>query len=171
MEDQVSSARVALKYGVLTAVATMIYSTIISVAGMTSNQWVGSLSFIILIVGLVLALKNYKEQNGGFMTFGQGLGLGTLLSAIAGLLSSLFSMFYLQFIDNSALTEGINKVRSDMEARGMDDAQIDQAVAMSQKFMTPGVMFLMGVFGFLLVGFFLSLIISLILRKEKPVFE
>ncbi|WP_025764791.1 DUF4199 domain-containing protein [Dyadobacter tibetensis] len=171
MEDQVSSARVALKYGIITAVVIMVYSTIINIAGLSGNQLVGAISFGILVVGLVMAMKNYKEQNGGFMSFGQGLGLGSLVSAICGLLASLFNMFYMQFIDNSMLTQAMDKVRADMEAKGMDDAQIDQAVELSQKFMSPGVMFLMSVVGFILIGFIISLIVSLVIRKEKPVFE
>lgn len=161
----------ALKYGVLSSIVIMIYTTILNVSGLSQNKGLVSLTFLILVVAIVLAMKDFREQNKGYMSYGEGLGLGSLLSAIMGLLGSAFSMFYMQFIDNTLLTQGLDQVRADMEAKGMDDAQIDQAMELSQKFMSPGFMFAMGVFGYVLVGFLLSLIISLIMRKEKPVFE
>ncbi len=171
MEEKVSTARVALKYGVLGSVVIMIFTTIINVAGLSQNKILSSLSFVFMIVAIVLSMKDFREQNKGFMSYGEGLGLGTLVSAVMGLLSSAFTMFYIQFIDNTLLTQGMDKVRSDMEAKGMDDSQIDQAMELSQRFMSPGVVFAMGVFMYILTGFIISLIVAAIIRKEKPVFE
>ncbi|WP_138481097.1 DUF4199 domain-containing protein [Dyadobacter bucti] len=171
MEEKVSTARVALKYGVLGSVVIMIFTTIINVAGLSQNKILSSLSFVFMIVAIVLSMKDFREQNKGFMSYGEGLGLGTLVSAVMGLLSSAFTMFYIQFIDNTLLTQGMDKVRSDMEAKGMDDSQIDQAMELSQRFMSPGVVFAMGVFMYILTGFIISLIVAAIVRKEKPVFE
>lgn len=171
MQDQVSTTRVALKFGVLTAVAVIVYSTLINLTGMTQNRALTSLAFVILIVGIVLAMKEFRAQNNTFMSYGQGLGIGSLVSAIVGLIGSMFSMFYMEFIDNTIIKQSMDKAREDMEARGMDDAQIEQAMSMTEKFMTPGVMFAMGVLSYVIIGFILSLIIAAIMRKDKPVFE
>lgn len=171
MEEKTSTARVALKYGVLGSVVIMVYSTILNVAGLSQNKVLSSLSFVFMLVAIVLAMKDFKEKNGGFMTYGEGLGLGSLTSAVMGLLSSAFTMFYIQFIDNTLLAQGLDQVREDMEKRGMDDSQIDQAMELSQKFMSPGVVFVMGVIGYVVMGFIVTLIIAAIMRREKPVFE
>lgn len=171
MEEKVSSARIALKYGVLTSVVMMVITTIINVTGQSQNKWLTSLSFLILIGGIVYAMKAFREENKGFMSYGEGLGLGSLVSAITGLLGSTFNMFYNKFIDPTIMTQAIDKVRSDMEAKGMDDTQIDNAMKFSQMFMSPGVLFVIGVIGSLIMGFLLSLVISAILRRDKPVFD
>ncbi|MHA4736537.1 DUF4199 domain-containing protein [Dyadobacter sp. MSC1_007] len=171
MEEKTSTARVALKYGVLGSVVIMVYSTILNVSGLAQNKVLSSLSFLLMLVAIVLAMKDFKEKNSGFMTYGEGLGLGSLTSAVMGLLTSAFTMFYIQFIDNTLLAQGLDQVREDMEKRGMDDSQIEQAMELSQKFMSPGVVFVMGVFGYIVMGFIVSLIIAAIIRKEKPVFE
>lgn len=171
MEEQASTARVALKYGVLASVVIMIYSTIINIAGLSQNKMLSSLSFVFMVVAIVLAMKNFREKNCGYMTYGEGLGLGTLVSAVMGLLSSAFSMFYMQFIDNTLLTQGMDQVREDMERRGLDDSQIDQAMELSQKVMSPGVVFAIGVFGYIVMGLIISLVVAAIIRREKPVFE
>ncbi|WP_221394363.1 DUF4199 domain-containing protein [Dyadobacter sp. NIV53] len=171
MEEKASTARVALKFGVVGAVIIMVYTTILNVTGLSQNQLLSTLSFVFLIVVIVLAMKDFRQQNKGFMSYGEGLGLGALLSAVLGFLSSMFTMFYIRFIDPELMTKVMDKAREDMEAKGMDDSQIDQAMELSQKFMSPGITFAMGVFMYILMGFILSLIISAILRKEKPVFE
>jgi len=162
MQEQVSTTRVALKYGIITAVAVIVYSTLINVTGMTQNRALTSLAFVILIVGIVLGMKDYRAQNNTFMSYGQGLGIGSLISAIVGLIGSMFSMFYLEFIDNTIIKQSMDKAREDMETRGMDDAQIDQAMSMTEKFMTPGIMFAMGVLSYVIIGFIISLIIAAI---------
>lgn len=171
MEEQASSARTALKYGILTSVAIIIYTTITNVSGQSQNKWLAMLSYGIMIVGIVLALKEYRENNKGYMSYGEGLGLGTLVSAILGFLASMFSMFYIKFIDTTISAQILEKARADMEAQGLDDAQIDNFMALSQKFSSPGIMFAAGVFGYLLTGFIFSLIIAAVLRRDKPVFE
>ena len=171
MEEKASTARTALKYGVVTAVAIMVFTTILNVAGQSQNKWLAMLSYVIMIVGIVLAMKEFREVNKGFMTYGEGLGLGSLVSAILGFLASMFAMVYLKFIDPTIMAQTLEKARADMEAQGLDDAQIDRYMEMSQKFSSPGIMFAAGVFGYLFMGFIFSLIIAAVIRREKPVFE
>jgi hypothetical protein len=171
MQETVSSARTALKYGALTGVAVIVYSTAINLMGQNQNKALAALSFLILMAGIIWALKDYREQNAGFISYGEGLGTGTLVAAIVGLLAAFFSMFYLEFIDNTILQQSLDKAREEMEAKGLDDAQIDQAMSISQKFMSPGIMFLMGIFSYLITGFIISLIVAAVMRKEKPVFD
>lgn len=171
MEEQASPARIALKYGLLTSLAIIIFTTIVNVTGLFLNKGLSSLSYVILIVGIVLAMKDFRVANKGYMSYGQGLGLGSMLSAIIGLLGSMFMMFYNQFIDSTIVQQVMDAARQDMESRGMDDAQIDQAMAFTEKLTSPGIQFFIGVLGFLVTGFIFSLIIAAIMRKEKPVFE
>lgn len=171
MQENVSTARVALKYGVITAVAVIVYSTIINVSGLAQNRLLSSLSFLILIGGIIWAMKDYREQNGGFMTYGEGLGTGSLVAAIVGVLAATFTMFYMEFIDTTIMQQSLDQAREEMESRGLDDAQIDQALAVSQKFMSPGIMFFMGVITYLIFGFIISLVVAAIMRKTRPVFE
>ncbi|WP_247233657.1 DUF4199 domain-containing protein [Telluribacter sp. SYSU D00476] len=171
MQENVSSARVALKYGVITAVAVIVYSTVINVSGLAQNRALASLSFFILIGGIVWAMKDYREQSGGFMTYGEGLSTGSLVAAIVGVLAATFTMFYMEFIDTTIMQQSLDRAREEMEGRGLDDAQIDQAMAISQKFMSPGIMFFTGVITYLIIGFIISLVVAAVMRKTRPVFE
>jgi hypothetical protein len=60
--------------------------------------------------------------------------------------------------------------RQKMEEQGMDDAQIDQAMAMAEKFSGPGMILVSSIFFMLFVGFILSLIISAVMKNERNEF-
>lgn len=171
MEEQTSTARVALKYGVLAAVVTMVYSTVLNVSGLGQNKTLASISYAFLIVAIFLALKEFREKNKGFISYGEGLGLGSLLSAVYGVLNAAFTIFYIQFIDASSIAQGLDQIREDLERQGKDDAQIEQVLEVSQKMMSPGIMFVSVIVVTLISGFIVSLIVAAIMRKEKPVFE
>ncbi|MES2732177.1 MAG: DUF4199 domain-containing protein [Bacteroidota bacterium] len=162
-----STAGIALKWGAITGLVAIIYNTILQVTGLALNQAVSSLAFVILIGGIVYGMKEFKTQTGGYMSYGEGLGLGSLLSAVYGLLASAFGAIYIKYIDDSTMKKQMEIQRQAMEQRGMDDAQIDQAIQMAEKFTGAGSIFVMGLLGSLLIGFIISLVVAAIMKKER----
>lgn len=71
-EKEPSVGSVALKWGFIFALVGVIFSLILMVSGLAENRWLSSLAYLILIAGIVVAMKNYKEQNYGYMSYGQG---------------------------------------------------------------------------------------------------
>ena len=170
MENQTTTTRTALKWGVIIGIISILYSTAIMVSGQIGNQALGYPVYLIIAVGIYLAMSEFKKENQGFMSYGQGLGLGTLMSAISGLISSFFSMAYMKFIDPTISDQIMKKAMEEMEKKGIPDDQIDQAMEISKMFMNPGAMFVLGLLGAVLIGFIFSLIIAAIVKKDKSVF-
>lgn len=168
MNNQPTTARTALKWGLITGIALIVYSTILYTFSQTTNSALSLIIYGILIVGLVLGMREYRLSNEGYMTYGQGMGLGTQLSAITGFLSSSFTVFYTQLIDPGFQERMTEQVREQMEEKGsMSDEQIDQAVEVMQKFQTPGLQFVFGLLGTILIGVIFSLIIAAFIRRNK----
>ena len=168
---QPSVTSVALKYGFITALIGVVYTLIIMVSDLGDNRWVSGLSYLILIVGIVLAMKQYKTINYGYMSYGQGLGIGTLVSAVFGLLTGIFVWLYTSFVDTEYMARMQEKQAEVLLDQGMSDEQVDQAMAMAESFSGPLAMILGGLVGAVLVGFLLSLIISAIMKNNRPEFE
>lgn len=146
----------------------MIFTTLLYVSGQAANGAVAWIGIIIPIATLTLAMKEFRTLNGGFMSYGQGLGIGALSSGIAGFISAAYSYIYNEFIDPTVRQQILDKAREDLENRGMDDAQIEAAMEMSAKFSSPGMTFVFGIIGSIIIGFILALIISAIMKKNKP---
>ena len=168
METQPSITQVGLKYGVLTGLILTVYSLILQVSGEAANQAMGYISYALLIGGMVLAHNNYKETGDGFMTYSQGLGIGTIISAVAGFIGGTFSYIYIKFIDDSIIGTVVEQTREKLEEDGMDDEIIDQSLAMTEKFLTPGWMFVFSILGMLFFGFILCLIVTAFTKKKNP---
>jgi uncharacterized membrane protein YedE/YeeE len=168
----VSTTSVGLRYGLLTGIVSVIYAFILLAANLEQNTALSLLSLVILVAGIFLAHKHYKENNNGFMSYGQGLGIGTLISLISGLLGGIFRYVYMEFIDPSAAQRGMDQARVKLEEAGnMSDAQIDQAIQMSQRFASGPLGIVIAVLGSALIGFLISLSIAAITKHNRPEFE
>jgi hypothetical protein len=173
MEEKVSVSQIGLKYGLIIGLVFIVYGMIIQFLGMDMQtiQYANYATYVFLIVAIVLAHKAFKEGGDGFMSIGQGLGIGTLLSLVGSALSGVFSFIYLKFIDDSMLQKSLDYQMEQMESRGMSDEQIEQAMGYTEKFMTPGMAAAMSVIVLVIIGFIFSLIISLFTKKANPALE
>ena len=167
----VTPPSVGLRYGLLTGLVSIIFSFILFVTQMDQSpiRWLG---LVVLIAGMLMAHNAYKQANGGFMEYSEGLGIGASMSVVSGVLSTAFSYVYMKFVDPEYMGRIMETTRAKMEAKGnMTDEQIDQAMSMAQKFSTAGWMILFGILGSLLFGFLIALVVSAITKNPKPEFE
>jgi len=168
-----TTTSIGIRYGILIGLLIIIYSFVLFVTGQEMNQALGWISIAVLpIVGIFLAHKAFKQANQGFMSYGQGLGIGVLLSLISGSLTTIFSYIYRTFIDPDLAARMLEKMRAKLEAVGnMSDTQIDQMLSMSTKFSTGPIGFAVGILSALLLGLVFSLVIAAITKNAKPEFE
>lgn len=167
MEEKPSTARIALKWGGILGLTLCVYTLILFLTNNVGNSLLGWISFAITVGGLVMAMREFRTRNGGFMNYGEGVGVGALTAAISGLLSSLFSTFYTTLIDTGVMQRVIEQTRVKLEDSGLSDEQIDQQMAFMEKFQSPGLTFLFGVLGAAFMGLILSLIVAAVLRRKK----
>lgn len=160
------------RYGLLTGLVSIIISFGIYALELEQNSAVRFLTMAVLVGGIVLAMRSFKEQNGCFMGYGQGLGVGTMVSGVVGLLSGAFVYLYTTVVDPSVLTRMMDKARAELEAKGtMSDAQVDQALAWSAKFTTGPYMLIFSVLFTLVLGLLISLVVAAFVKNPKPEFE
>lgn len=167
MNEGPSTARVALKWGLILGIALIIYSLILFLTDNIGNTGLSFVSSAISIVGLILAMRDYRTLNGGYMTYGEGVSTGTLTATVSGVLSSLFSVFYTTVIDPGVMERMMNQVSDKLEDSGLSDEQIEQQMSFMQLFQSPGLTFVIGVIGAAIGGLLFSLIIAAFLRRNK----
>ena len=177
MENQTTTTRTALKWGIIGGIISIVFTVISKFFQNTIQPSIGlSISIftgmaILASMILIYAMKDYKKQNSGFMSFGEGLGIGTLSGAIYGLLTGAFQLFYTKFIDDSELKTQINKMREQMENQNATESQIQTSESIISFMKNPNVLFILSVLISILIGFLFSLIIAAIIKKDKSVFE
>ncbi|UBM59821.1 DUF4199 domain-containing protein [Marinilongibacter aquaticus] len=170
MEQKPSSARVALKWGIIAALTGIVLATIIYMADLWKIPAIGFLSFIPLIIFIYMAMKEFRTENGGFMSYSQGLGVGMLTGVISGIVGAAFDMLYKKLIDTNLNERIMDYQYQKMSESGMDEQQIDAAMDITAKLTSGGIQFVMAVVIAAIGSLIVSLIVAAVLKKDKPVF-
>ncbi len=170
MEQAASKSSTVVTYGLYLGIASIVFSLIIFYSGMMGNTYFSYLGYLIPIVFIFLGLKFYKEkENAGILKYGQGVGLGVLISLVGGVVSSIFTYIYFVFIDPAKHTEMLAIVQEKQLEAGVPAEQLEQMDGMMSAMMSPIAMALFGIIGALIGGLIISLIISAILKKDPEI--
>lgn len=167
-----STTSVGLRYGLLIGLLSVLIS-FVSYTMQWQDSWaVRIISLAVSIGGIAFAQREFKLRNAGFMSFGQGVGVGTVAACVMGLLSAIFIYFYLSVIAPEMIAQLLEKARQGMEAKNnLSDEQIEQGMAMTAKFMKPPFMAGSTLVGSIIFGLIISLITSAFIKNAKPEFE
>ena len=164
--EQPSTARIALKWGVIFAIIIIIYSIVLHMTGLWKNPFLTFISFIILLPGVILAVREYKLLNEGYLNFGDGLGTGALMAAVAGLIAAVFNYIYVTLIYTNISGQMLEIQRKRLEAQGFSPERVEEFLQYSS-FMTPGMMLMITWFTYIFFGFIWSLIVSVIQKNSR----
>ncbi len=140
-------------------------------AGVIGESWAGWIGPVFSAVIIYLAHKEFKDQGNGFMSYGKGLGLGTLVSVVSSAIYSTFTYIYVKFINTEYLQEIQDTMMAKFEEEGMNDDQIEAAMGMMEKMSTPEMSLIFGLLGGIFIGFIVSLIVSAITKNNDPSLE
>lgn len=174
METQANSTKIMISNGVIVGVGTVLASAILYVAGfIKSTGWAANLLWFILMIALIVAgFNTFKKNNNGFLTLGQALKIGMGIAVIAGVITSLYQVAFNEFIDPE-LVKSITdeQLQKSLEMNpDMTQEQLDASRKMVEFFSSPGVIVGAGILWNCFVGFVISLISGLIMKKTEDSF-
>lgn len=166
--QEASTKSTSVKWGMINGLISIIFFVIVDFSGQAGNQslsWIGGVIFLVL---LIFAHREFKNEGDGYMSFGQGLGIGTLIALISSLISSVFTFIYVSFINTNFIDAIRDKSIADMEESGQSQAQIDQAMPFVEMFTSPAALLIMGILMGVLFGFIISLIVTIFTKNQDP---
>jgi hypothetical protein len=177
MESQQSSTAVStvttrsagIRFGLISAVIGIVYFVVLNSMGVDLSQ--GPASWcrgLITIAILVFAHKYFKDNGDGFMSYGQGIGIGFWMGAVSSVISSIFTFLYVKFIDSSFIDIMKETQLKTFQERGMSEDQIDQAMKFSEMFMSPGAMLGFGIVFGIIFSIIIALIVTIFTQKKAP---
>ncbi|GAB4032362.1 DUF4199 domain-containing protein [Spirosoma jeollabukense] len=173
MNEQPSAARIALKWGFLTALVELLVTSIRYALNQYVNFLFPVLTVLILAAGTVLAMREFRQQNKGWMTYGESISLTLLLFAIIGIMDSTYQQVYQTYIDPAYTEKTLSQTRDMMERFGAKDEQLEQFdeqvedAGNKPKKGMAGISFIGSILFWVFGGFLMSLIIGAFMRKTK----
>lgn len=126
-----------------------------------------------LAIGITCLLLGMREKRAATPAdkswgYGSALGTGVMIALFGILFGAIYNYAYFAYINPSFQEIVLEAQIMAMEEKNVPASQIDAAIPMMQKFMSPGVMTAFGA----IMGFFWLLVLSLILAafvKNRPV--
>ena len=167
MEPKKSGFNTALKYAIITSLAALIFSIIMYMTGLYLNQGISWLSFVILLAGLIFAVRDRRDKElGGFITYGQAFSQGFLFTLLLSVFGVITGYIMLNFIAPDMIEETLKMSEQKLIEKGLTDDQVKMGMDMTRRFMTPVWMMIWIFVGNIIMGLILSLIVAAIFKKE-----
>ncbi len=161
----------SLIYGLITAAISIVFAVFAYILDIPQQSPIMYFSFVILLAGMIYGTVQYRNKySGGYISFGKAFISGFLIVIIAAVISSIYSYIFLTFIDPSYLDkiveQAMEKAEKSMMDKGLTDEQMEPGLAMTRKFLSPGIMSFFVVIYSALIGAIFALISAAIIKKE-----
>ncbi len=120
-----------------------------------------------LIVVLYFLLKSYRDNYlHGYITYGQAVGAGVVIFLYYSIISAIFAYILYTLIDPELTAKQLAMAEELMEKRGMPQEAINAGMNIQRKMMKPEIMALISIFGSMITGVIISLLVAIFVRKE-----
>ncbi|HWD87369.1 MAG TPA: DUF4199 domain-containing protein [Mucilaginibacter sp.] len=163
--------KVATKWALINLITGIVLTYAIQYLVPDPNSPIKYLTLLPFVAFLLLAQKEYKDQLGGYLTFGEGFSAGFKFALFTGLMVAVFTYLYLAVLSPDVMEKAVQQAKEQMEAKGnLSSEDIDKAVNITRKF---GPIFgAIGALVFdLIAGIIVALIGAAIFKKERSAYD
>ena len=169
MENQTSSKGIILNNGLYLGLVGVVTALILYAMGKSLElQWVSSVVGFVATVGFIIfGIKQFKDDNGGFISWGQGVKIGMGIVMISALITIAYTILFTTVIEPDFQAQAMEIQKQAWVDQGLSDEQIEAATEMAEKFQGPGIAsaFILAFSAF--IGFVISAIVSAIMKKSE----
>lgn len=166
-----SPAKLAIKWSLIYLLVAIVITYIFEIAKLNANNSLKYLGYIPLIAFLILAQKEYKDRQGGYIKFGDAFLTGLLYGLFTGVLFGIFIAIYFTVLSPEIFAQTIDSQRDAMAAKGnLTSDQIDQGIEFAKKFGAYVAAFII-LFLYFILGIVVGLIGAAVFKKERSPFD
>ena len=157
----------AMTYGLYLGVFHIIFIVILYFTGHFFNAGYYSYISTAFVIGITwVGLVKYRDEvNGGVLKYGQGLGLGVLISVFAGIFAAATLYIFMKF-DGSLSNQMLDMMEDEIAKSGMPDDMLENMEKIYKIMVTPGVVALSGFINKVFTGTLISLIVAVFVKKN-----
>lgn len=172
-ESSVSIQPVVVKWGLISAVVSIIFQLISGIIGFNSMALVVSLvSFAVGIYLLVMAVKaDRDEQLGGYASFKRVFLVAFSVIMISAVISQVFNFIYMNYINPAAAEAAMEAARAMMEKFNMPEDAMEKAMEEAENNLKSPMNIVKTTLWSAVVGAIVSAIFGAVMKKERAMFN
>lgn len=163
-----NSNSTAIKFGMMGGLASILVSLLLYFINLHFNDWAKWLPTLVLIGFIVAGIKAIAdEMKPDAVAFGKLFSGGMLIMLIIAVFSIAYLLLYSIVIEPSYVDRILDITRTKLVEKGLGESQMEQALKMTEKFLSPMFMVIFATIGSLLFGTIASIIGAAIFKREK----
>ncbi len=171
MENQTTTPKqIMLNYGLILGFTGILLNVAIFAMGKIYDpHWsMAVIGIAITVAIIIMGIKQIKQLNDGFLTLGEALKTGLGIALISGLIGVAYTLIFTNFIEPEYFTRMAEVQQQNLleQYPNFTDEQLEASMAMAEKMTGPVIAAAMNIIGSLFVGFIISLIGGLIMKKS-----
>lgn len=165
-----------LKFGVIAGLLLVIFMWVTipfmkDLHNMDMGEVIGYTSMTLALSTIYFAVRNYRDKAlGGFITFGNALGMGLLIALIAAVFYAIGWEIYMQNGGGNFMNEYMASYSEKLKSSGKSpadiQAELDMMKKMAEWYKNPFFRFGWSMFELLPVGLIISLVSAFILKRN-----
>jgi uncharacterized membrane protein (DUF106 family) len=166
------------RYGIYATLTIVLMSAVLFFIIMpntdyTSSEVTGYLTMLLSMVFVFLGIRHYRDKvNNGNLSFGQGLKIGALIVLIPSVAFGLFDILYTEVINpgwmESYYTTMVEQTKKNTAPDKLE-AALKKLESNKEMFSSPVLQFILMAGTVFVIGFIVTIISTLTLRRNKMV--
>jgi len=171
-ENKPQTGKFALNYGIITGIIGLVFGIMLFTMNMHYEQTVGVqvTQTLILAVGIVFGIIQFKKAGGGLLTISEALKVGAGVALIAAIMGLLYFFLLSNVLEPDYMDKvfEIGKIKAMKDNPSLTEEQIDQGIEMQKGFawVSYPIILIINV----IIGLVVGLITGLILKKEEAAY-
>jgi len=167
---QNNSTKVATKWALIYTAVAIVFTYTLQFLNVDQDSSWKYLSYIPFIGFLILTQKEFRDEIGGYMTFGEGFSAGFRYSVFTGLLVAVFTYLYFSIFSPQMFDKLLDVVQAKMDEKGAPAAQTEKIMGFYKSWGPITFAFFAGI-GTTIMGAIVSLIGAAIFKKERSPYD
>ena len=173
MDTQNTSIKsLIVTYGLLLGALSVAFQLMLFFLDMhyKNDSTAGIVSLVIMIGILLYAFIQFKKQNEGYLSLSEALKIGLGVSLVSSLIGIVYTVILMNFLDPDTMKKSLELSMETMRIQNpeMPQEQLDMARSMQERMSSPLILSAIQIIFALFIGFIISLIGGLIVKKSRP---
>jgi hypothetical protein len=165
-------ARFVLNQGTFMGLALAAVFFFTHLVGMMDSFLHNVLTWLVYIGFIHVSMVRYRQNFlGGYLSYGQGVWLGTRMGMLGGIIIGAWMFLYMKVINPAYTEELVIQMQETYLAMGMSENEVAQMEGMFSLVTNPVLMIFSGIFGVGVTALIFSLIIAIFQRRKDDPFS
>lgn len=157
----------AATYGMYFAILSILVTIVLYVTDSMMWKPFQYIYYALIIIFIVWVQLHFRKSLGGYISYGQSLGIAVLSMLFAAIPIAVFTYILYKFIDPGLIDQLKLAAEEQLVGKGLPEEQLEAALTLTSKLQTPGILSASQLLNLPFNGLIVGLISSIFIRKES----